>query len=115
MKFSRLKGRKKISNLFENGSFKGNKHLKVVYLKKQAQAEGEIEIGFSVPKRNFKRAADRNLIKRRMRAILYSSMVAINPKFNFEIMIVYSSDELLEYRLLERSLLNLIDAICLKK
>ena len=69
-KYERLKSRKDIETLFRTGKAFFISPLKIIYLELPSQSGmPPIQFGVSAPKRNFKRAVDRNLIKRRIRAI----------------------------------------------
>jgi ribonuclease P protein component len=66
----RLKHRKKIESLFQSGKSFSQYPLRVVYSISSATEDitlGNIQIAFSVPKKKFKSAVDRNRIKRLMR------------------------------------------------
>lgn len=60
----RLKSRKRIEALFQSGKTFNAFPLKVFY---QWEGDSVALIGFGAPKRNFKRAVDRNRIKRLLR------------------------------------------------
>ncbi|WP_420577070.1 ribonuclease P protein component [Ekhidna sp.] len=64
-KKERLTGKKKIEGLFKKGSSFYLDSFQIRHL--QSELVGPNEILISVPKRNFKRAVDRNLLKRRIR------------------------------------------------
>lgn len=66
-KQEKLKSRKLIGKLFEEGSSVKKFPIRLVYLKAEHTSDFPIQAGFSVPKRNFKSAVDRNRIKRLMR------------------------------------------------
>lgn len=80
-KGERLCSKKLIEKLFEEGNSFLAYPFKIVFLKIDHHSKFPVQVGFSVGKRNFKRAVKRNLIKRRMREAfrlnksgLYSSM-----------------------------------------
>ena len=64
----RLKSKLILASLFEKGSFFVSKPLQFKYIIEDADV-CSIQAGFSVPKRRFKRAVDRNRIKRLMREV----------------------------------------------
>ncbi|WP_445749080.1 ribonuclease P protein component [Polaribacter sp.] len=66
-KQERLKSRKLIEKLFTDGKSVKNFPLRMVFLQVQHTSTFPIQAAFSVPKRNFKRAVDRNRIKRLLR------------------------------------------------
>ena len=66
---NRLKGKEKIKTLFQKGSIHRTKHLLINVLEANKK-DNKLYVGVSVPKRNFKRAVDRNRIKRQLRIAL---------------------------------------------
>ncbi|MDP5092421.1 MAG: ribonuclease P protein component [Polaribacter sp.] len=66
-KQERLKSRKLIEKLFTDGKSVKNFPLRMVFLQVPHTSTFPIQAAFSVPKRNFKRAVDRNRIKRLLR------------------------------------------------
>ena len=66
-KQEKLKSRKLIGKLFDEGESVKKFPVRLVYLQTEHTSNFPAQIGFSVPKRNFKRAVDRNRIKRLLR------------------------------------------------
>lgn len=66
-KSERLCSKKLIDRLFSEGKPVFAFPLKIVYLEAELTSEFPAQAGFAVSKKNFKRAVQRNLIKRRMR------------------------------------------------
>tara|TARA_B100000963_G_scaffold358476_1_gene383203 strand:- start:458 stop:826 length:369 start_codon:yes stop_codon:yes gene_type:complete len=66
-KKERLKSRKLIEKLFEEGKTIRKFPLKLIYLTIETLPAQSNKVSFSVPKRNFKKAVDRNRIKRLLR------------------------------------------------
>jgi ribonuclease P protein component len=66
-KEERLKSRKLIGKLFEEGDSLKKFPIRLVYLQAEHASRYPVQTSFSVPKRNFKKAADRNRIKRLLR------------------------------------------------
>ena len=66
-KKERLKSRKLIGRLFEEGTSIKNFPFRLVYLSTEITSVFSVKASFSVPKRNFKKAVDRNRIKRLIR------------------------------------------------
>ncbi|MCF6214377.1 MAG: ribonuclease P protein component [Flavobacteriaceae bacterium] len=63
----KLKHKKHIEQLFKEGKSLTLFPLRMVYLHANHSGNQILQVGFSVPKRKFKHAVDRNLLKRRMR------------------------------------------------
>ena len=66
-KFEKLKSRKQIELLFAQGKSISSFPVKVFYLPVVHTPEHPVQVGVGVSARNFKKAVDRNTIKRRMR------------------------------------------------
>ena len=66
-KYERLCSRKEIERLFASGASINVHPLKLVYIRRTVFPGIPAQTMFVVPKRNFKRAHDRNLLRRRMR------------------------------------------------
>ena len=64
-KSDRLTSRLAISEIYDKGKHLNDYPFKIVWLKQTGQSE--LKVVFSVPKRKFKRAVDRNQIKRKLR------------------------------------------------
>jgi len=79
-------GRQQILSLLQRGNVLFNYPLKVYYL------EGEGGLVVSVPKRNFKRAVKRNLIRRRIKEAYRLNRNLLNGQ-KMDMMIVYVGNE----------------------
>jgi ribonuclease P protein component len=66
-KFEKLKSRKQIELLFAKGKSISAFPVKVFYLPVENTPMHPVQVGVGVSARNFKKAVDRNTIKRRMR------------------------------------------------
>jgi len=66
-KFEKLKSRKQIELLFAKGKSISSFPVKVFYLPINHTPLHPVQVGVGVSARNFKKAVDRNTIKRRMR------------------------------------------------
>ncbi len=71
--------------------------------------EFPIKIVVSVPKRNFKRAVKRNLLKRRIREAYRLNKKTFTPPsgYRLNILFVYTAKEVLEYSYIEKKLISL--------
>jgi len=68
VKGERLCGVKAVSELFARGKLLSNPPLRIIYRTAPAEKSlSTVRVLISVPKRNFKKATDRNLIRRRIR------------------------------------------------
>ena len=66
-KEERLKSKKLIERLYKEGNSLKAFPLRMMYLQTEINSDFPVQVGVSVPKRNFKLAVDRNRIKRLMR------------------------------------------------
>jgi ribonuclease P protein component len=105
-KKEKLKSRKTIEQLFQEGKSLTKYPIKLYYLPVEIDQEVRIKTAVSVPKRNFKRAVDRNRIKRLLREAyrLNKHLVFNNIEGNFAFLILYLGKELPDYDKVEKSL-----------
>jgi ribonuclease P protein component len=106
-KAEKLTGKKKIEELFQNGS----SIFLHPFLVKYVSSEEEIHrVLISVPKKKFKRAVDRNLIKRRIREAyrLNKHLIYDQPKAFFNVGIIYQDTNVLPYTEIAEKLVILL-------
>lgn len=107
-KKERLCSSKLIEKLFEQGESLYIFPLKVVYLVSPLHSQHPVQIGFSVSKRNFKRAVDRNLLKRRMREIYRlnkpSFYESLPDGMQVAVMLIYTCKEEKDYQTIEKGM-----------
>lgn len=114
-KIERLCSKKAIDDLFANGKSKTQFPFKLIYKVSEFESPFPARAMFVVPKKKHKRANKRNDIKRRMREvyrlnkhIIYQSL----QSQKIDLMFICLSNEELEYTTIEKSMLQLIDALC---
>ena len=105
----RLKSRKTIESLFRLGSSFMAYPLKVVWCEQTMPVLAPIQMTVAVPKRIFKSAVDRNLMKRRTREAwrLHKSellKLADSSGKNYAVMFVYVGKEALPYADIEKGI-----------
>lgn len=90
-KKDRLKSQKLIEKLFLEGKSVTSFPLKLIYLKTEVAGDHTIKAGVSVSKRNFKKAVDRNRIKRLLRECyrLNRDIYFNNISTSYALMILY--------------------------
>lgn len=115
MKFSlgsdkRLKSQKKIDRLFTEGKRIQKFPLRAVFFAEEIE-NPKFQVAVSVPKKLVKKASNRNLIKRRMREAFRLNQHQLNCSQHLEIMFIYSTNELLDYSKIEKSMKVLIDSL----
>jgi len=119
--YERLKSRKLITQLFEQGAHSFAYPLKLVYrIEAEAelnQADWLLKFAVSIPKKKVKSAVDRNLLKRRIREAyrlnkntLQSCLADNNLKLN--LMFVYLESEIKNYAVIENAVKQHLDEIC---
>jgi len=105
-KRERLTNKKLIGELFEKGSSFYVHPLKVLHRKLETKGEHP-QILITVPKRQFKRAVDRNLIKRRIReSFRLHKHVLRDQDYVLLIGYIYVGKEIAEYNVIETKLIE---------
>ena len=113
-KSERLKSRKTISRLFnrEGNSF-AKYPLRLVYMEIE-ESEVPIQFTVSVSKKKFKRAVDRNRVKRQIReayrlnkAPLFEKLEQSEKKYAW--MVIFTGSELPDYQRVEKAMKKLIE------
>ena len=109
-KAERLTGKKKIEELFKNGS---SIFLYPYLVKFIPQDQKVHRILISIPKKKFKRAVDRNLLKRRIREAyrLNKHIIYDKPDRFYNVGIIYQHQEILPYAEIESKLINLLNKL----
>lgn len=103
---SSLKSKKQIDLLFKEGYAHKAYPLLVKYSLNTALSNNQLL--FTVPKRKFKRAVDRNLIKRRIREAYRIHQHVFSSKVGNRYLIIafiYVGKEIVSYKVIEKSML----------
>ena len=102
--------------LFKNGLSSATYPIKLVYLETPVDLFYPAQSMFVVPKRLFKKAHDRNTIKRRMReiyrlnkAVFYEGLMEKNKKMILAFIYIGKKEE--DYQTLQKALLKLLQKI----
>jgi ribonuclease P protein component len=105
-KKEKLKRKKIFEQLFKEGKGISNYPVKLIYLKTALPQDVRFQAGVTVSKRNFKKAVQRNRIKRLLREgyRLNKHLLFNNIEGNFAFLFLYIGKEMPEYHQVEASI-----------
>ena len=103
-KAERLCGKTAVVSLFESGKNASEGCIRCKYIHRPA--EGPSRIVVSVPKRHFKRAVKRNLLKRRIREAYRRQKALLGP--GVDVLFIYTSTEVLPYEVIFADMTTLL-------
>jgi ribonuclease P protein component len=116
-KSDRLCGVKAVSELFTQGKTINLPPLKVIYLVlPEDERIKPARVLFSVPKKHFRRAVDRNLIRRRLREawrlnlLLLTETIAGSGR-RIELAIIWNSPEIKSFEITEKCVREIIERL----
>jgi ribonuclease P protein component len=101
----KLCSKKAIDRLFKDGKSFRSESLRFVYFRENSSVD-ELKILFVVSKRNFKRAVDRNLLKRRMREAFRKNKTILyhesqNTSKHLHVGILYGQNKIMSFKEIE--------------
>ncbi len=110
-KSEKLKSKKTIELLFQEGKSVSKFPIKVFYL--PIVNYEKTQAGFAVPKRNFKNAVDRNRIKRQLREAyrLQKHLLKNEDGSRFALFFLYLGKDKLPYDFIDRGMRKLLEKI----
>ena len=117
VKGERLCGVKAVSELFAGGKFLSEPPLKIIYLTAPAEKSvSTIRVLISVPKRNFRKATDRNLIKRRIREAWRLSRMPLAERLSdsgrrMDLAIIWNDTQIMPYDTVLKSVTGVISRL----
>jgi len=116
-KKDKLKSQKLIEKLFSEGKSMAAYPLRMVYLKTDVEKEATFKAGVSVSKRNFKKAVQRNRIKRLMREAYrgHKNTCFNNSSNTFALMILYIGKEEVEFASVNTQMQRLLEKFANKE
>ncbi len=109
-KYEKLKSRKLIKQLFEDGKAISVFPLRLIYLKKEHASNYNVQASVSVSKRNFKLAVSRNRIKRLMREVyrLNKPFLYENLENKYIFMFIYLGKKEIKFQKLDTKMKEII-------
>lgn len=117
-KEERLCNKRLITELYHKGSSFLCYPFKVSWLIPAEPLPYPVQVLFSVPKKRYKHAVDRNLVKRRMReayrlhkqSLLYDKLAAGNTQLVLSL--GYVGKEIVDYAFMEKKMLKMLSELC---
>ena len=115
-KEEKLKSKKIIDQLFKEGKSVSTNGFTLVYLMQPLPIFYPAQAGFSVPKKFFKHAVDRNRVKRLMREAYRLNKISFYEKLaerktQIAMMFIYKGKELPKHELVTKAVLNCMNKI----
>ncbi|MCB0395931.1 MAG: ribonuclease P protein component [Flavobacteriales bacterium] len=112
-KKQRLKSRKSIAELFDSGRTIHGKPLRILWKPLEQKQLAFVQMAVSVPKRHFKRAVDRNVLKRRIREAFRRNkgllkLSASETGQSVNLMIIFTDTQIVSYQVIEDKLKELL-------
>jgi len=102
----RLRSRKLISLLFNDGRSIVASPIRMLWVSSENEDGSPLQFAVSVPKKNFKRAVDRNRLKRQMREAVRKNKIDVKNFLKVKnkpcaMMFVFTGKEKVEYKIIE--------------
>lgn len=115
-KKERLCSRKLLQEVALKGRKINQNEIRLAWLPVKLSIHTPLQTAFSVSKRNFKSAVDRNRIKRRMREAYRRNKstffpLLVNQQTQFALLFVYTSKEIISYSDIEVKIINLLSKL----
>ena len=113
----KLKSKKLLDELFTSGKKVNEFPIKLVYKQLNFEDEVLIKAGVSVPKRNFKKAVDRNRIKRLLREAYRLNKHIVHDEFNekYVCMFLYLGKEMPTFETINTKVVKLLHKLVEKE
>ena len=108
-KSERLRGKIAVSALMSKGRWGFSRGLKYCYLRNDSP-DGPNRIMVSVPKRFFKRAVKRNLLKHRMREAYRTQKSILGPA-SIDILFLYNSKEINDFQTIKEEVAEILKKV----
>ncbi len=116
-KAERLSSKILLDKLFSEGKSLFSYPFKFIFLNMEMDDVPDIRVVFSVPKKNFKQAVKRNLIRRRMKEAYRLNKLTFANDFSGNkliVFVIYAEKAILEYKQIETGLIKGFKKVLLK-
>jgi ribonuclease P protein component len=112
-KAERLRSRKTIAQLFSKGNAISAAPIRMVWIQAGNADNSVFQFGVSVPKKNFKRAVDRNRLKRQMREVVRKNKLLVKNILTEKnkpcaMMFVFTGKEKAEFKEIESQIVLIL-------
>ena len=105
--------KKRIEYIYKNGNKIHSSSLSILWDFKSDKKKSKISLMIAIPKKNIKKAVVRNQIRRKIKSIYRLHIKTINQMITepVNMILTYNKDKLIEFNVLEREMLFLIEKI----
>ena len=112
-KAERLRSRKTIALLFEKGKAISMHPVRMVWMQAANRENSVLQFGVAVPKKNFKKAVDRNRLKRQMREAMRKNKLAVKNFLSEKdkpcaMLLVFTGKEAVPYKEIEDKIIVIL-------
>lgn len=113
----RLKSKKEITLLFAEGKSIAKYPIRLIYIKTTLPKEIQVQTAVSVSKRNFKKAVDRNRIKRLLRESYRKNKALLlhNITHQYTLMFLYTGKEMPDSTVIEAKMKEILQKLITKE
>jgi len=113
-KAERLCSKVLIEDVFAKGKTISLPSFKLLWLETKEKQDFPLQVVITVPKRNFKKAVDRNKLKRRIREAYRKNKASVYEKIgskSYSLMLIYTGKNIAEYKEIEEKIIKLLQRL----